>query len=150
MLLSCFILYYRKSICTEKSTYFSEKILCKFSGLIRDAEGAGALWAPFSTDRAGRREFGLVRIRPAGESKEKEIGIISYLFSFDLACVRGFEPPTPWSVAKCSIQLSYTHIILKCTPKSNAVDRNRTGTMSPPRDFKSRASASSATTACYP
>ena len=24
--------------------------------------------------------------------------------------VRGFEPPTPWSVAKCSIQLSYTHI----------------------------------------
>ena len=23
---------------------------------------------------------------------------------------RGFEPPTPWSVAKCSIQLSYTHI----------------------------------------
>ena len=25
--------------------------------------------------------------------------------------MRGFEPPTPWSVAKCSIQLSYTHII---------------------------------------
>ena len=24
--------------------------------------------------------------------------------------MRGFEPPTPWSVAKCSIQLSYTHI----------------------------------------
>ena len=23
--------------------------------------------------------------------------------------VRGFEPPTPWSVAKCSIQLSYTY-----------------------------------------
>ena len=25
-------------------------------------------------------------------------------------CARGFEPPTPWSVAKCSIQLSYAHI----------------------------------------
>ena len=25
--------------------------------------------------------------------------------------VRGFEPPTPWSVAKCSIQLSYTHTL---------------------------------------
>ncbi len=23
--------------------------------------------------------------------------------------MRGFEPPTPWSVAKCSVQLSYTH-----------------------------------------
>ncbi len=26
-------------------------------------------------------------------------------------CVRRFELPTPWSVAKCSIQLSYTHIL---------------------------------------
>ena len=26
------------------------------------------------------------------------------------ACVRRFELPTPWSVAKCSIQLSYTHV----------------------------------------
>ena len=25
-------------------------------------------------------------------------------------CVRRFELPTPWSVAKCSIQLSYAHI----------------------------------------
>ncbi len=30
---------------------------------------------------------------------------ISTLFT----CMRGFEPPTPWSVAKCSIQLSYIH-----------------------------------------
>ena len=27
-------------------------------------------------------------------------------------CVRGFEPPTFWSVAKRSIQLSYTHIFV--------------------------------------
>ena len=27
-------------------------------------------------------------------------------------CVRRFELPTPWSVAKCSIQLSYTHTLL--------------------------------------
>ena len=25
-------------------------------------------------------------------------------------CARRFELPTPWSVAKCSIQLSYAHI----------------------------------------
>lgn len=25
---------------------------------------------------------------------------------------RGFEPPTPWSVAKCSIQLSYAHMLI--------------------------------------
>lgn len=41
---------------------------------------------------------------------------------------RGFEPPTPWSVAKCSIQLSYTHIFYKISLKANAGDRNRTGT----------------------
>ncbi len=29
-------------------------------------------------------------------------------------CVRRFELPTPWSVAKCSIQLSYTHIYDIC------------------------------------
>ncbi len=27
--------------------------------------------------------------------------------------MRGFEPPTPWSVAKCSVQLSYTHILIE-------------------------------------
>ena len=27
-----------------------------------------------------------------------------------VTCVRRFELPTPWSVAKCSIQLSYAHI----------------------------------------
>ena len=62
-------------------------------------------------------------------------------------CVRRFELPTPWSVAKCSIQLSYTHIFYKISLKANAGDRNRTGTMSPPQDFKSCASASSATPA---
>ena len=30
-----------------------------------------------------------------------------------VACVRRFELPTPWSVAKCSIQLSYTHTVIK-------------------------------------
>ena len=29
-----------------------------------------------------------------------------------IACPRGFEPPTPWSVAKCSIQLSYEHTLM--------------------------------------
>ena len=29
---------------------------------------------------------------------------------FFMACPRGFEPPLPWSVAKCSIQLSHGHI----------------------------------------
>ena len=58
-------------------------------------------------------------------------------------CVRGFEPPTPWSVAKCSIQLSYTHISdFKCRrPESNRYGRLG------PQDFKSCASASSATPA---
>ena len=41
----------------------------------------------------------------------------------------------------------HTHIIKLLFKRVNAVDRNRTGTMSPPRDFKSRASASSATPA---
>ena len=30
-------------------------------------------------------------------------------FYFEVTYVRRFELPTPWSVAKCSIQLSYTH-----------------------------------------
>ena len=60
--------------------------------------------------------------------------------------MRRFELPTPWSVAKCSIQLSYTHILLR-TKKFNAGDRNRTGTVSLQQDFKSCASASSATPA---
>ena len=29
-----------------------------------------------------------------------------------ITCARGFEPPTPWSVAKCSIQLSYAHMLI--------------------------------------
>ena len=45
-------------------------------------------------------------------------------------CARGFEPPTPWSVAKCSIQLSYAHILtyMHFASVCNAGDRNRTGT----------------------
>ena len=60
-------------------------------------------------------------------------------------CVRRFERPTPWSVAKCSIQLSYTHKIINkiCRrPESNRYGRLV------PQDFKSCASASSATPAC--
>ena len=65
------------------------------------------------------------------------------LFLYYITCVRGFEPPTPWSVAKCSIQLSYTHIFcFKCRrPESNRYGRLG------PQDFKSCASASSATPA---
>ena len=66
---------------------------------------------------------------------------------FSKTCERGFEPPTPWSVAKCSIQLSYSHILTKTILADTAGDRNRTGTMLPPWDFKSHASASSATPA---
>ena len=80
------------------------------------------------------------------------------MFSRDShTCARGFEPPTPWSVAKCSIQLSYAHIFNYCvadyntlkndSQDANAGDRNRTGTVSPQQDFKSCASASSATPA---
>ena len=60
--------------------------------------------------------------------------------------MRRFELPTPWSVAKCSIQLSYTHIYW-LELSLNAGDRNRTGTVLLRQDFKSCASASSATPA---
>ena len=77
---------------------------------------------------------------------------------------RGFEPPTPWSVAKCSIQLSYQRILqISTLPIHNIVfkfqkhhlsdvskcrrpESNRYGKLIP-RDFKSRASANSATPA---
>ena len=43
--------------------------------------------------------------------------------------VRRFELPTPWSVAKCSIQLSYTYTSGSFSESAfNAGDRNRTGT----------------------
>ena len=35
--------------------------------------------------------------------------------------MRGFEPPTPWSVAKCSIQLSYTHSLLIASTEYKAM-----------------------------
>ena len=44
-------------------------------------------------------------------------------------CVRGFEPPTFWSVAKRSIQLSYAHIIFKDMPQTG---------IEPVREYKSR------------
>ena len=80
---------------------------------------------------------------------------------------RGFEPPTPWSVAKCSVQLSYQRILqISTLPIHNIVfkfqkhhlsdvskcrrpESNRYGKLIP-RDFKSRASANSATPACAP
>ena len=45
-----------------------------------------------------------VRVRHGLEQKNRQ-GFMSCLL-FLLACVRGFEPPTFWSVAKRSIQLS--------------------------------------------
>ena len=55
--------------------------------------------------------------------------------------MRRFELPTPWSVAKCSIQLSYIHMFNCRRPESNRYGRLV------PQDFKSCASASSATPA---
>ena len=55
--------------------------------------------------------------------------------------MRRFELPTPWSVAKCSIQLSYIHMFECRRPESNRYGRLV------PQDFKSCASASSATPA---
>ena len=36
-------------------------------------------------------------------------------------CARRFELPTPWSVAKCSIQLSYAHIFNSLYLKPDAM-----------------------------
>ena len=48
---------------------------------------------------------------------------------FEVTYVRRFELPTPWSVAKCSIQLSYTYTSGSFSESAfNAGDRNRTGT----------------------
>ncbi len=53
-------------------------------------------------------------------SKKKKPRKPTDLRGFIMTCVRRFELPTPWSVAKCSIQLSYTHnaniIILENKP----------------------------------
>ena len=71
----------------------------------------------FGTTEAERRAA--AEIEPGGRiirgrSNMKKASTKWMLFHV-ITCVRGFEPPTPWSVAKCSIQLSYTHIfILTC------------------------------------
>ena len=54
----------------------------------------------YSSDHAGMLYL-------TGCIKIKKAQIIRFVL---FTCMRGFEPPTPWSVAKCSIQLSYTHI----------------------------------------
>ena len=58
--------------------------------------------------------------------------------------LRNFSPNSRDSLF-CAHKKSHTPI--KSMPFKNAADRNRTGTMSPPQDFKSCASASSATAA---
>ncbi len=58
-------------------------------------EATGETSNPFESEPDSNIEKGrILRIRPLSI----------------YACARGFEPPTPWSVAKCSIQLSYAHI----------------------------------------
>ena len=46
------------------------------------------------------------------EENKKSPGSLKDPGDINLACPRGFEPPTPWSVAKCSIQLSYEHTLM--------------------------------------
>ena len=38
-------------------------------------------------------------------------------------CLRGFEPPTHGLEGRCSIQLSYRHIIFILTKKTNFVNK---------------------------
>ncbi len=56
-----------------------------------------------------QKQFGKFPIK-----KEKNPESLT-LSRFSMTCVRRFELPTPWSVAKCSIQLSYTHISASVT-----------------------------------
>ena len=74
---------------------------------------------------------------------------VAFATLFNSAAVRSL-----WSIFLCNRnEVSYytkRHLpARRCLSHSgNAGDRNRTGTMSPPQDFKSCASASSATPAC--
>ena len=67
---------------------------------------------------------------------------LSYFPLFKMARPRGVEPLASWSVVKRSIQLSYGRILIWCRgPESNRYGNHL------PQDFKSCASASSATPA---
>ena len=64
----------------------------------------------FATDRSGAETEPWVRvIRVASNAKGLGLTLQSFCV---LTCARGFEPPTFWSVAKRSIQLSYAHIFI--------------------------------------
>ena len=73
------------------------------------------------------------------------------LFNFQMVRQRGLEPPQGCPHQRLKLaRLPFRHYRLTTFIfKLNAEDRNRTGTELPPRDFKSLASASSATPAEY-
>ena len=58
-------------------------------------------------DRAGRRDIEPFADDPS--ANKKITAALNATVIFLSTYVRGFEPPTPWSGAKCSIQLSYTY-----------------------------------------
>ena len=70
-----------------------------------EKEGEDGMWRVIIFIYAQKASSGPSRRRPV-KTKQKALENSRALNT----CARRFELPTPWSVAKCSIQLSYAHI----------------------------------------